>query len=569
MPTQIAPAPKLQFFDANGEPLAGGKLYSYAAGTTTPQATYTDYGGVTANANPIILDSRGETSVWFGSLLYKLKLTTSADVEIWTVDNIGGMASLAQVTELSSQLAASGGSSLIGFLQAGTGAIARTVQSKLRDGVSIKDFGAVGNGIADDEGAIQKALNTGDAVYVPKGTYVVGAKMEINYPATFGGAGAPSIISTTGAFPAAEIFEIFHAPGIDPKGWTIEDLVIKNNGSATHAFTMNVSTLGGYMSKFTLRNVICANQVSGAFFELVNTTPQMDGFFTSYISDNWSLGGYYLENIGDSVFFERNTTSGAGRGYYINQLPTASHVVIRDGNCTSAGGGLLVAQGYNITFQNMQVECPVTFTGSNNAILSANSPSALITNLRILDNNVNAQTVNPTVDCINLDDTQSAVISGNSLYCDSTSGQHIVIGSNARDTYIGSNSYYNSATGADLAAKIVDNGIGTKGIWKNATIVIPGWGLVDPTNGFPVGYFKDIDGTIFLRGNISGVAPGSANLLFVLPVGFRPRLKVVVQYLPYSASANAAVQIEPTGAVTLLTGTATAVYLDGVSFSTK
>ncbi len=85
----LSPPPKLQFFDANGVPLVGGKLYSYAAGTTTPLATYTSASETTFNTNPIILNSRGEAEVWLGSPLYKFKLTTAADVEIWTVDNIG------------------------------------------------------------------------------------------------------------------------------------------------------------------------------------------------------------------------------------------------------------------------------------------------------------------------------------------------------------------------------------------------------------------------------------------------------------------------------------------------
>lgn len=93
----IAPQPKLQFFDANGDPLVGGKLYSYIAGTTTPQATYTDESGSTANTNPVILDSRGEASVWFGAGTYKLALKTAADVDVWTVDNIGSDISVADL----------------------------------------------------------------------------------------------------------------------------------------------------------------------------------------------------------------------------------------------------------------------------------------------------------------------------------------------------------------------------------------------------------------------------------------------------------------------------------------
>ena len=84
----LSPTPKMQFFDANGDPLAGGKLYTYAAGTTTPLATYTSSSAAVSNANPIILDSRGEANVWLAFAAYKFKLTTATDVEIWTVDNI-------------------------------------------------------------------------------------------------------------------------------------------------------------------------------------------------------------------------------------------------------------------------------------------------------------------------------------------------------------------------------------------------------------------------------------------------------------------------------------------------
>jgi hypothetical protein len=78
----------MQFESAAGVPLSGGKVYTYAAGTTTPQATFTDYTGATPNANPIILNSRGEAAIWLGAASYKFKLTDANDVEIWTVDYI-------------------------------------------------------------------------------------------------------------------------------------------------------------------------------------------------------------------------------------------------------------------------------------------------------------------------------------------------------------------------------------------------------------------------------------------------------------------------------------------------
>ena len=161
----ISPQPKLQFFDANGNPLAGGKLYTYAAGTTTPLASYTDSTGSVANANPVILDSRGEASVWLAASQYKLALYTSANVLVWTVDglNAGDQATLAA-------LAASGGSNLVGFLQTGASASARTVQAKLRDDASVVDFGAVGNGSTDDTGARDAAIAAFGYAYYPRPT---------------------------------------------------------------------------------------------------------------------------------------------------------------------------------------------------------------------------------------------------------------------------------------------------------------------------------------------------------------------------------------------------------------
>lgn len=92
MAKQISPIPKFQFFDENGTPLVDGKLGIYAAGTTTPIVTYTDSTGAVENVNPIILDSRGECSVWLdANTQYKFVLSDSDDVTIWTVDYVAGL----------------------------------------------------------------------------------------------------------------------------------------------------------------------------------------------------------------------------------------------------------------------------------------------------------------------------------------------------------------------------------------------------------------------------------------------------------------------------------------------
>lgn len=84
--------PKFRALDLNGDPLTGGKLYSYEAGTTTPLATYPTYAdalaGTNANANPVVLDANGEATVFGQADAYKFILRDSSDVVQWTMDNV-------------------------------------------------------------------------------------------------------------------------------------------------------------------------------------------------------------------------------------------------------------------------------------------------------------------------------------------------------------------------------------------------------------------------------------------------------------------------------------------------
>ena len=83
-----------QFFDNSGNPLTGGKIYTYAAGTTTPLATYTTSAGNVTHANPVVLDAAGRVAgsgeIWLQNLRYKFILNTSNDVLIDTYDDIAG-----------------------------------------------------------------------------------------------------------------------------------------------------------------------------------------------------------------------------------------------------------------------------------------------------------------------------------------------------------------------------------------------------------------------------------------------------------------------------------------------
>lgn len=107
-----------QFFDDNGVPLTGGKLYTYEAGTTTPQVTYTTTAGNVAHTNPIVLNAAGRVGgsgeIWLTSQEYKFILKNANDVTIATYDNIVGQG----VSELTLQNFTGNGSTVAFTLSA-------------------------------------------------------------------------------------------------------------------------------------------------------------------------------------------------------------------------------------------------------------------------------------------------------------------------------------------------------------------------------------------------------------------------------------------------------------------
>jgi len=84
--------PKFAFpggvYGVAGSALAGFKLNTYASGTSTPQATYTDSTLSVNNANPVIMDANGQANVWLGNSSYKFVGTDASGTVVWTADNV-------------------------------------------------------------------------------------------------------------------------------------------------------------------------------------------------------------------------------------------------------------------------------------------------------------------------------------------------------------------------------------------------------------------------------------------------------------------------------------------------
>jgi hypothetical protein len=293
----------LQFFDSYGNPLSGGLLYSYTAGTSTPLATYNDASGTTFNTNPVILDSRGEANVWLGSSAYKFKLATATNVDIWTVDNITSVAALS----------AAAGSSLVGFIAAGSNAVATTVQSKLRESVSVQDFGAVGDGSADDTAAFVAACTYASsrniAVFVP-GTanwYALSALTNANKELLYG-TGIIKVNGTTTKIPTvASVDNNFTAAVNIIKNTLTPDAYTPAGSVGSGVIYTEVRRTGGYgqygnwLSSYLVTDVLSAGEFDTGITSWAGATNLSGGnIFGAWVGANspaQNLGQTYTTGI--------------------------------------------------------------------------------------------------------------------------------------------------------------------------------------------------------------------------------------------------------------------------------
>lgn len=159
----------VQQFTDIGDPLVGGRLYTYEPSTTTHKTAYTNAAATVAHTYTsdglggqyIALDSRGElpAGLFLTAGGYDLALKTAAGATVWTRRAIGGSDT---GNTLRADLIDPSGSSIVGFAQEEAGAVGRTVEDKLREFVHIDDFGPNADG-SDDLAALTAFFNSANA----------------------------------------------------------------------------------------------------------------------------------------------------------------------------------------------------------------------------------------------------------------------------------------------------------------------------------------------------------------------------------------------------------------------
>lgn len=368
-----------QFFDNDGNVLSGGKIYTYSAGTSTPQATYTTGAGSIPHSNPIILDSAGRVpsgEIWLtDGVSYKFVINNSSNTLIGTYDNIVGINSnfINFLAEQEIQTATAGqtvftltttqyqpGSNTLsvfvdGVNQYGPGAqyayietsstvvtfvnglhvgalvkftttqtlsgggidssqvvynppfigsVATNVEARLAQTYSVKDFGAVGDGVTDDTTAIQTALNEADTIYVPDGNYLCSGLTFKSGNFLIGQSRQNTTLTYTGS-------TTFITGGVDLNRVGLENINITASGSPTG--------YGIFFDLSTVRQPRFVNISVTAFKSAIRIDDQLNGYIEQvYLGGQGpSVSGSVGLQLGESPS-QSGTTCQVNNVYIVN-----------------------------------------------------------------------------------------------------------------------------------------------------------------------------------------------------------------------------------------------------------
>ena len=507
-----------QFLDNNGAILSSGLIYTYTAGTTTPLTTYTTNLGTVAQPNPIVLDSAGRIpggELWLTTGYgYKFVTKDSNGVLIGTYDNVPSSAQPPIINDASSisyeqGTSTTAGSFIVGVtylitflgttnfqtigasanqigilfiatgVGSGTGTAQRseTVEAKLRQTVSIVDFGAVGNGTTDDTLAIQSAINTGKNVYVPQASvsYLVTGLTINTQSQTIYGDGGNSLFklangSNKSLVTVSASYVTLRNLGMDCNKAN-QSTIVDSFGSGV--WTTGVSNLtvsncnifnpirNGIASSFSNQNCLYENnKISNAGFTGIynvnSSFPLSNSIITgntivSPVQDGIGTPGIQDCTISNNIIITPGVAAIALESYSTNTVISGN--TIKGTGLTDTSNGIQLNDGYNITVIGNSVNGCGYGTVSSGTNTVTNSVSIIGNTYYQCGNNDAAIEIQggfitsaSYLNCYNI----GATVSGNSIYNSPNAGILVTAMSNVSVIGNSINNFATSATSVSL-----------------------------------------------------------------------------------------------------------------------
>lgn len=329
----FSPLPNWQLSDGNGKPYAGGLIYTYEAGGTTPKTTYND--DDTANTNPVVLDSEGRATIKLATGKYRMVFTdgvsavlfdptTIEGVLVWDIDNIGQdvqslriVGTISDLEDISSGTLTDGDAAIVQgcytandgggglfvwdsantstpatiggvYIQPTAGGTGRWIRQFVEK-VNPRWFGALGDGVTDYSARFAEAITYATAVGLPivldYGTYYLGSDpgftttgpLVVFNNAVIKWAGFPLNISP--AIPVSDANRHFnYTPGADtpvfPADADIKNIWLDGTTGGWYQYTLEntINTLNGAINETLIIQDNGGTWVSGSLKITVNGT---------------------------------------------------------------------------------------------------------------------------------------------------------------------------------------------------------------------------------------------------------------------------------------------------------
>lgn len=492
-------------------------------------------------------------------------------------------------TNLSNNTSETLGSSLVGFKPLGV-PTGRTVQAKLRETVSVTDFGALGDGVTDDTVAIQTAINSGvKNLIFPAGIYMIGAA----------GLTGVSNQSWKGAGKTLTTIKMSVAPTLDmvyiqqKQNVSISDICFDGNGKLTAGVGHFPSLLPCiHISECTQVDVNDCKFIGfyniGLFCNVVKQCSirrnHVDrGAAATFINHGIGVSGesvevriegnrcYYsqISLNGINCIIDGNVVTGWGFSAGINIQATSScyNLVINGNICHDSNQALDISpyspQGIENWAANSVISNNVCFGNFGDGIGNGGSNCVISNNTCF--NNKSYGIFNTYQDATF--NASGTTVTGNNLYDTRVGAARTQLGGYAEQPgglFTGimfSNNPCTNNIGANVFNGSNRN-TAAQYDWTPVTVFTNSWLDFGGGTFSPVSYYKDTDGIVHLRGAIkSGTVAAAA---FLLPVGFRPSGS---SYFPcVSNNAFGFFNITSGGGVVLQVGSNTYASLDGISF---
>jgi len=564
----------------NGQPLDGGFVYFGQPNLnpiTSPVTVFWDAAGTQPVAQPLrtvngyIVRNGTPANVFFSSLYSEL-VQDSNGRQVFFARTSDDFSIASVVSSFLTNIAASTGAALIGYIQNAIGAVANTVLAKLRERITIHDFmtdaeraDVAGAGVLDVTAAVQKAITacSGKTLHVLPGTYrlktpTAGTLLSITSTIEIiGDKGAIFLIDSTVAN-TVDVITINPSTLADD-GVRIKGLVITpaSGTPARDILKINMDATHGLKHLIVMDCLLRAT--NGKAINLDNAAAlNTNGLFLSQIERNELEGGVQLFGLGDSNVIAENVITGSNIGVNIQMLNetsaggAAAKCQIERNNITSTIGAIRVSHARGLSICDNNIEQTVLLDNGYCVNLSfldtpASGTQDHMAGVSVIARN-KIQPTDPTSQC-------------NGLYiftCTGTIVQHNHIGTSARGAgptaavtiqtsdrvVVDRNNFYLSqgCTGVRIDAfctnisylpgkvtpfnssnfiEVDDTGIGTKGIWKTVALAA-GWSRsTASTTAFS--FMKTNSNMVIFRGCLAkSSATASSERFATLPTGFLP-----------------------------------------------